>query len=251
MPSKGTYQGRISVGESIKKKFNDAYLLALAPALGLFCADRYEAGRYSYLDVPADLIDLPVTRLISIGTAIAVLAVLLFFFFNAARKILIAKSGWRGFSGTFLLFAVLLGLPLAMVASTPNAFAWAFLIPLSFALAEGSSNKKEPAEQNSISDYVGLFCLCLVLSWYLYSFGYFVERNTVHRMCITGVDNKIIVGFFGERAVVKSIDSQGNLGKAVELISLDTTNNVIACAPNVHTPMSYLDHAFNGERQKP
>jgi len=92
------------MAEEARWTLKEGYILALAPAIGLFCINRYEAGRFSYLDIPSELIDLPVTRLISGGTAIAVLAVVLAYFLRWSGAFLRVKSGWREFVGTFLLF---------------------------------------------------------------------------------------------------------------------------------------------------
>lgn len=91
--------------------WREGYVLALAPAIGLFCVNRYEAGRFAYLGLPSELIDLPISRLISGGTAVVLLDIGLLFSVLHIRNLLNAESGWRRWVGSALLLVVMFGVP--------------------------------------------------------------------------------------------------------------------------------------------
>lgn len=231
--------------EAARWTLKEGYILALAPAIGLFCINRYEAGRFSYLDIPSELIDLPVTRLISGGTAIAVLAVVVAYFLRWAGVFLRAKSGWREFVGTFLLFFALLGIPQLLQATTPNALIWAFLIPLCFAMG-GPSGSSEPSKTPQMSDLTGFLLLSGIVAWLLYSFGFFAERVSRERMCVAGTANAFVAGFYGDRAIVKRVDPKTRrLLSGVDLVDLGSQFKVQSCLMDLPSRPSVMDRAFS------
>lgn len=228
-----------------KWTFKDGYILALAPALGLFCINRYEAGRFAYLGIPSGLIDLPMPRLIGGGTAIVVLGVMLFIGLRSARKFLFADSGWRRFLGAFLLFFALVGLPFLMLSTTLNPAVWALLLTLSLAVAAGDGTKKESKETDS-PDLIGLAFVSGLLVFLMYSFGFLAERITTQRMCITDQPNTFVSGFYGQRAILKSFDARtGQVLSGVELVDLGSSLRLRSCILTIRGMPSFLDQAYS------
>jgi hypothetical protein len=238
--------------------FREAYVLALAPAVGLFCVNRYEAGRFAYLGIPTEFIDLPITRLIAGGTAIVVLGAMLFVMVRSAVLRIRSKSGLARFVGGFLLAFALLGIPQLLMASTIPGFVWSFLLPLCMVAAVTGDSKKPKKDEADVSLLDGpgiMFFLGLVglLAWMIFSFGFFLERGSADRLCLRGEPDAFVAAFYGERAIVKHVDGQSRrLKPGIELRDIGERIRLETCSMKVIGMPGFFDRAFaeNIERAK-
>ena len=244
----------------------EGYVLALIPTLGLACVHLYEAGRFSFLGIPSGLIDLPVTRLIGGGTAIAIFATIVIGFVQWAREKLFVKSSIRRAIGIYGICFVLLGVPALFQSSTFNALVWTFLLPLCIAFNWPSPEEiKKPKDakstestlpgkvalQDRAPNVLGFLFLAGLLAWQIFSIGYFSERMTSRRMCVDGERTAFIAGFYGDRAIIKHPEQpSGKLKNSVELRELDKNLQLHECAIRVQGMPGVFDRAFNPDRYK-
>lgn len=231
---------------SSKTNLKEAYALALAPAVGLFCVDRYEAGRFYYLQIPSELVDLPLPRLIAGGTALTLLALLFFVFVNSARNNLTAKSGFKRFFGAFFLFFPLFGLPLLFMAGTSSAVLWSLALPVVAAGVASNEPASKRYESKSGFELGPIFFLSLLLVWLLYSFGYFVERQTSNRLCFAGDKASFVANVYGDRAIIKRINPASHvLLPEVEIRDISSLPALTKCQFKLTPAPSFVDAAFS------
>lgn len=237
--------------------WKEGYVLALAPAVGLFCVNRYEAGRFAYLGIPTELIDLPVSRLIAGGTAIVVFGAILFACLRSARTLFLAESGWKRFMGSFVLFFMLVALPILMVSTTLNPVAWGLMLTTSLALATADTPKKEPdavgdeptEQAKDTSSLAGFAFMSLLLTALIYGFGFFAERTSIERMCLPDRPNAFVAGFYGDRAIVKHIEPKtGRVLPEVQLLEMGGALALSSCKLSVRGMPSFLDKAYSEKR---
>lgn len=255
----------------------EAYVLALVPALGLACVHVYEMGRFSFLGIPFQLIDLPVTRLIAGGTAITIFVAMTIGFIQWSQRRLWGKSGFRRFLSVFATCFVLVGLPQLLQVTTRNGFVWAVLLPLALAMSyisseetpktatliaeadssevDSKNRKSEARKQKPNEDKqtppetpnaVAFLILAGLIAWSIFSMGFFSERLTSDRMCIEGSKVSFVAGFHADRAIVKTIESKTKkLEPSVVLLDLGPGLKVGACELSVRGMPSVFDQSFN------
>ncbi|MDQ8051058.1 hypothetical protein [Luteibacter sp.] len=231
--------------ETSSWSLKEGYILALAPAIGLFCVSQYESGRFAYLGVPAEFMDLPVTRLIGGGTAIVVFGAILFACIVKARAFLGSKSGWRRIVGSFILAFVLFGLPPLLLASSRNVVIWSFLIPLGLAFSGSTDDSTDQKKESKSSEIMALLLFGGLLAWMVFAIGFFIEKGSAYRLCIPNAQDRFVASFYGDRAIVKRINlATRQVLPGIELVELGDRFQVETCEFPIIGMPSPMDRAF-------
>lgn len=227
-------------------RLSEGYALALLPAFAFFCVQRYEAGRFGYLGVPTEFIDLTILRLIGGGTALLVFAVVLYAALRWGREFLAAKTGWRRFVGYLLISLVLFGIPQYMQASTRNALIWATILTLCFALSASSGDERsDEVKGEGRLEPLGFLFFVGMVAVLIYSLGFFVERMSINRLCLTDEPSAFVVAMNGESAVLKRVKvGGGELLPGVSLQKLGDETHFQECRLVVKGEPSLFDRSF-------
>lgn len=219
----------------------ETFLLALTPALGVFCLYRYEAGRYLFLGIDSDLIDLPMSRVVLAATALILIAVLWVFLASVIRDLFNQQGRfkkYRSFLGTFLLWFLMFGWSLFMLDPTAlglgrSLFACLLLsgVGLDSPSSKSSAAVAERPEKSSFrGDLVGFTIMSLLFMLLVYSAGYYLERMSLQRTCIASRPNSFIVGRSGDGFLIKKYDPKLHaLEEGFSIEPLDRGLNLATC----------------------
>ncbi|WP_146096850.1 hypothetical protein [Xanthomonas arboricola] len=229
--------------ESLKK---DTILIAVATPLTFLGVYAYESGRYRYLKVPSDLIDLPVNRLLMGGAAIAFLFTMLIAAMAWIRQKLIGQSRFSAFFSYFSVAFLLFGLPSLFYSTTLPEVGLSLIVSLAFAYsgyiekdkpdpAGESGENKEGAQpiKNSgwyihTPDMLFSGFLLLLSCWTVSGFGYLNERMTGRRSC---AQKMIVAGTIGDNLILKSFSEKtGIISKSVKLHPMENAE-IYECSP--------------------
>ncbi|KUJ01703.1 hypothetical protein AR275_25710 [Stenotrophomonas maltophilia] len=99
---------------TLKLLKNDAYVVAMAPAVVFLGVYAYERGRYHFLKMPSEFIDLSANRLLAGGAVIGALVIALLGIGMWAWESARVKESWREFLAMLLVAIIFVGLPLGL-----------------------------------------------------------------------------------------------------------------------------------------
>lgn len=189
------------------------YALAAAPLVAYFCMLTFEQGRYDFLGIPRDFVELPSQRIAQLGASTVFLlmllsAVVFFFYHLSSSKTKSVAYVARSF------FYALFYVPLAYIA-TNNVWAVAIALVISLAspwlhanesketrgATEGRKSAKELAQ-----DVGGFLLLSIFFVSVFFGFGKISQRNNVTYNVLTNDHSKVVVGTYNERFIIKSFD---------------------------------------------
>lgn len=211
-------------------------MLAITPAVGLYCVYLYQKGRFEYLEIPSSLIELPVTRLIAGGAALALYAGFFLTAFLLCIDYFRSRSPIKRFLGEYFLFFVAIGIPGLMYHTTQAGIYSSFLVPLCLCIVgattpETESGEKKPTKiPETVSKFIGVTILYAGVCWTILALGFNHERGYVSRLCIPGRTNSFVADFFNGKAIVKIIDpATRQPSKDIELIDVGASLKLVSC----------------------
>ena len=219
---------------SIWKK--EAYVAAIAPGAGILGVYTYELGRYRFLKVPSELIDLPVNRLLSGGAAIAVLFTILLAAIAFLSRWMTLKTKLGRFLSVFLLALLIFGLPSMLQSTSWSSFLVSLLFPFFLALGMDPDASEKPIAGNQskllpwVPNALWLAFMSVMGAWLVSGFGYFSERTLNARLCLEG---QLVAGVRSDQWILKPFDPKnGRISETTRLVPMENTS-VSPCRPNL------------------
>lgn len=205
------------------------YALAAVPLVAYFCMLTFEQGRYDFLGVPREFVELPPQRIAQLGASTVLLLILLsavvFFVYHLTssnNKVVshLAKS----------FFYALFFVPLAYIA-TSNF--WSVCVAVLISLfspwayaSDGNAREARTDGRRAAKDIAEEMVVFLVLAVFFvgifFGFGKISQRSDTTYNILTGDPSKIVVGSYNDNIIIKSYDLKtGKLQPGVSLISND------------------------------
>lgn len=195
-------------------EYKHQYVLAAVPFAAYFCMLTFEAGRYSYFNIPFSYVELSAQRIAQIG-AVSLVAVLgAFMLLTLVVGVAESRPEGRSLAAKVLLYGILI-VPLALwVAPTwPNllmavgiTLVYATQPPPSGASAKPPRNEVERRLASLRSNTLFLILLCLLCFFAFYKAGQIWEERSSSRVVDAARPNRLVVGVFNGSLVVKTVD---------------------------------------------
>ena len=219
---------------SIWKK--ETYVAAIAPGIGLLGVYAYESGRYRFLMVPSELIDLPVNRLLMGGGGLAVLFTALLALVAFMSRWMTSKTRFGRSLPIYLSAFIVFGLPSLFHSTTWSTVVASMLFPFFLALGmdPDTTEKAEPADRPKLPPWVPnvlwLAFMSLMGAWLVSGFGYFSERTLDVRLCS---GDQLVAGVRSDQWILKPFDPKsGQISETTRLMPMENTS-VVPCRPSL------------------
>ncbi|MBO9858601.1 hypothetical protein [Xanthomonas sp. A1809] len=220
--------------------FKKNFALAV-PALAFSCGYIYEWGRFSYLKIPAEMIDLPVTRLIASG--IALVTTFLFAAAGLARlnKFFASKQRIVRYIGVTVLLYMAVAMPFMVLTHRQQGpMVWLlWSVPGWFALTawfQGShqgnpSNDEVPAvnEESSLTEFGMIAFLGVLTAINIFSLGYIIESVQIRRSCVEDKKRTLVVEVQSGRLLIKEVEKKGIMRDWVIVNRSDDAVKIFQC----------------------
>ncbi|RYF50093.1 MAG: hypothetical protein EOO38_06465 [Cytophagaceae bacterium] len=230
------------------------FALAL-PALAFSCGYVYELGRFNLLKIPAEMIDLPLTRMIASGIALISVFLLALAGWAHLIKWLNSKNRLVRYVGGGALLYTLSLLPImALMYGRTDVFKyWALSAPaictlMLWGYSKGSRSNENIneglfKESSFVAEVAWIAVATMIAAVNIFSIGYVVEGAQITRTCIKDSKRTLITEFQSNRVLIKEIKRDGALGLGVEVDRSDSKIRTVQCLTSLDRTLKIFDRA--------
>ncbi|MDX6083942.1 hypothetical protein SIL81_08605 [Xanthomonas campestris pv. incanae] len=230
----------MSINQNAASWYKSNFAIAV-PALAFSCGYIYEWGRFAYLKIPAQMIDLPVTRMIASGIALISISLIALAGWSRLRSFLRSKNKLVRYIGGGAALYAIAAMPLLLVTQSPysliNFFAWSLPALFTYtAWAQAENVQVAPAtgdagvpDTEAMSDLAFMSIMGVITALNIFSAGYIIESVQIRRTCISDVSKTLVAEVQSNRVLVKEVKKDGTLLPWVQINRSDDNLKVVQC----------------------
>ncbi|MCP3038742.1 hypothetical protein K6X12_06005 [Xanthomonas euvesicatoria pv. allii] len=221
------------------------------PALAFSCGYIYEWGRFAYLKIPAEMIDLPVTRMIASGIVLSGCFLLAAAGFSRLRNFFLSKRNIVRYIGASALLYMIFAMPfMVLTFKEKGPMVWLlWLVPAMLAFTAWSQIEDEGSTSNSgsISDFGFLSVTAIFVAANIFSLGYIVESAQIRRSCLEDKKRTLIVEVQSARLLIKEVEKNGVMRSWVLINRSDEDVKIVQCLVTLPAVIKIFK---SGEKEK-
>jgi hypothetical protein len=209
-------------------------VLAGIPAASFFCMYMYESGRYSFVGVPPEFVEIPLNRMPILLSSMIFLICLWLITALLSFHLQNSENKYRKWFGNFLFILILFGPIPFLVNPSLIGLGLAIFVAIGFAMdprnISGSPENKAATDTSKYSDEqkrmqsIGLFLFMIFFfSAMLFAAGKAIQSKQASYMTLDGLPNHVIVGTYAGSFIAKQFNPTTlRLRTGVILVPIDS-----------------------------
>lgn len=191
------------------------YFYAAFPLIAYFCMLTFEQGRFDFLGVPREFVELPPQRIAQLGASTVLVLLLLSGIVFFVYSLVSTKNKFVSHLAKSFFWALFF-VPMAyLTASNFWSIALALVVSLisPWAFDDKSDSSTDTGDQskstkNLAGSMVALLFVALFFVGIFFGFGRISQGNETDYMVLVSDNSKIVVGFYEGKMILKGYDAK-------------------------------------------
>lgn len=206
------------------------YYLAIVPPVATFCLYTFEQGRFKFLGIPGEFVEMGLNRIVSLLSGILLSSLFIFFVLVFSVRIQEGKNKIAKYFCSGLLVFLIVS-PITLVSRpTLAGLVLTLVVVLGFTMSfleEDAPVKTEQEKSDGSGIYPrhvgGMIAIFLYFSMLFFVFGHFFQSTATRWVVFKSHPNAVYVGTYGGQYLLKKVNwKDGALKPGFLLVPMDS-----------------------------